>query len=639
MSRQIQQPGKGGGMAKAMANKRKPKNVKATSLRMLSYLKPYSGRLIIVGICIFFSAIANAVGASFIESLIDDYVAPLIGVENPNFAPLVGALALMALIYASGALSTYLYNRIMVTVSTGTLETIRNELFEHMQRLPIKYYDTHTHGELMSRYTNDIDAMRQMISQVVPQILTSLISIVSVFVSMILKSTALTILVVVMFIIMVSAVRLITGRSGKYFRQQQIALGAVNGNIEEFIGGQKVVKVFNYEQSAIEQFEEVNNNLCNAATRAHKYSNILMPIMGNLSYLHYALTAMVGGMMMFMGGTGFFALTAGQLGSFLALTRQFSMPITNLSQLFISIMTALAGAERVFNLMDEPLEVDEGKVTLVYAKHEKGSLVEANERTGVWAWKKPSGELVELKGDVRFKNVTFSYDGEKVVLKDLSLFAKPGQKIAFVGSTGAGKTTITNLINRFYDVNEGEIIYDGINVRDIKKSDLRRSLAMVLQDTHLFTGSVMENIRYGNANASDEDVKRAAEIANASSFIELLPEGYDTVLTADGNNLSQGQRQLLAIARAAVADPPVLILDEATSSIDTRTELHIERAMDRLMENRTVFVIAHRLSTVKNSNAIMVLEHGEVIERGNHEELLAQEGRYYKLYTGMFELT
>lgn len=636
--------GRGGGLGNAIANKRKPKNVKATIGRIFSYLGPYKFRLVVVFVCIILSALANVLGANFIAKLIDNYITPLVeyvkaGGENPDFTALLGGLFVMGATYMFGAMSTYAYNRLMVTISTGVLENIRNDLFEHMQKLPIKYYDTHTHGELMSRYTNDIDTMRELLSQVIPQTVASVISIVGVFVSMIINSPALTILVVIMFFVMIITVKVMGTKSGAYFKEQQIALGKMNGNIEEYVGGQKVVKVFNHEKQAVELFDGLNRDLQAAATKAHKYSNTLMPVMGNLSYIHYALTAMVGCVMLSAGGTGFFSITVGRLGSFLQLTRQFSMPITNLSQLFVNIMTALAGAERVFNLMDEPVEPDEGKVTLVNAEENNGTLVETPERTHVWAWKKPDGTLVRLRGDVRFENVTFGYEPEKIVLKNLSLYAKPGQKIAFVGSTGAGKTTITNLINRFYDVNEGRIIYDGIDVRDIKKADLRRSLAMVLQDTHLFTGTVMENIRYGNENATDEEVIRAAKIAYADTFIELLPDGYNTVLTADGSNLSQGQRQLLAIARAAVADPPVLILDEATSSIDTRTELHIEKAMDRLMENRTVFVIAHRLSTVKNSNAIMVLEHGEVIERGDHAELIRQHGRYYQLYMGMFELT
>ncbi len=644
MSKENNGGGRGGGFGRTMANKRKPKNVKATITRILSYLKPYKFRLLVVFVCIILSALANVMGANFIAKLIDRYVTPLVeyvqaGGTNPDFTPLLGGLLIMGATYMFGAMSTYAYNRLMVTISTGVLQNIRDELFEHMQKLPIKYYDTHTHGELMSRYTNDIDTMRELLSQVIPQTVSSLVTIVGVFISMITNSLALTVLVVIMFVIMTFTVKVLGGKSGKYFKEQQVALGQMNGTIEEYVGGQKVVKVFNHEQQAIDLFNAKNKELQAASTKAHKYSNILMPIMGNLSYIHYALTAMVGCIMMAVGGTGFFSITVGRLGSFLQLTRQFSMPITNLSQLFVNIMTALAGAERVFDLMDEPVETDDGKVVLVNVTDNDGKLTEVPERTDKWAWKKTDGTLVRLRGDVRFENVTFGYEPDKIVLKNLSLYAKPGQKIAFVGSTGAGKTTITNLINRFYDVNEGRIIYDGIDVKDIRKADLRHSLAMVLQDTHLFTGTVMENIRYGNSQASDEDVIKAAKIANADTFIELLPDGYNTVLTADGSNLSQGQRQLLAIARAAVADPPVLILDEATSSIDTRTELHIEKAMDRLMENRTVFVIAHRLSTVKNSNAIMVLEHGEIIERGDHKELIKQHGRYYKLYMGMFELT
>lgn len=629
-------PHGGGGMRGG----RKPKNAKATIIRLFEYLKPHKIRLIFVAVCIIFSALANIIGSSFVSTLVDSYIAPLIGQENPVYTPLIGALVIMALVFLTGASSTFIYNRLMITVTTTTLEKIRNELFDKMERLPLKYFDTHTHGELMSLFSNDIDAMRQMLSQVLPQLISSVISIVGVVIAMFIQSAMLMILVAVMLAIMLFTVKIIGSRAIKYFMNMQHSLGKVNGYIEELIDGQKVVKVFNREAESKEAFDVINDELNKTATSAHSYSNVLMPIMGNLSYLHFALTAVAGGAMMIFNITG---LTVGRLGSFLLLTRQFSMPISNVSQLFGGVMSALAGAERIFAVMDEKPEVDDGNVTLVYAtESEDGSILPSPKRTGMWAWAIPEEngfKYVRLKGDVRFENVTFGYEENKTVLENLNLYAKPGQKIAFVGSTGAGKTTITNLINRFYDVNDGRILYDGIDVRNIKKDSLRNSLAMVLQDTHLFTGTVKENIRYGKPDATDDEIINAAKIANAHSFISHLPQGYDTMLTADGANLSQGQRQLLSIARAAVANPPVLILDEATSSIDTRTESLIEKGMDSLMENKTVFVIAHRLSTVRNSNAIMVLEHGKIIERGDHNDLIAQHGKYYQLYNGMFELS
>ncbi|HJF40643.1 ABC transporter ATP-binding protein [Thomasclavelia spiroformis] len=595
---------------------------------------------IVVLLLIIVSTIANVSGSIFIKSLIDDYITPYINSANPNFAPLLNAIIRMIAIYAIGVLATYGFNRILINVSQGSLKEIRDSMFEHMEKLPIRYFDTHNHGDIMSIYTNDADTLRQMISQSVPQVIVSGITILSVFVSMIIISVPLTCISVFMVIVMLFVSKHVTSRSGKYFYQQQINLGKVNGFIEEMMEGQKVVKVFTHEEEAKKDFDKVNEELFESAYEANKYANILMPLIGNLGYVSYVLVALIGGVLAINGYTN---LSIGALASFLQLNRSFNNPIGQISQQVNMVLMALAGASRIFALLDEEVEKDEGHVTLVNAKeNEDGTLSPVDYRTGVWAWehRRPDGsiEYVRLVGDVRFHDVTFGYNENKTILYDMNLFAKPGEKLAFVGATGAGKTTITNLINRFYDIQKGSIIYDGIDIKLIKKADLRRSLGIVLQDTHLFTGTIMDNIRYGKLDATDEECIAAAKLANAHEFIMHLEHGYQTVLSGDGSSLSQGQCQLLAIARAAVANPPVLILDEATSSIDTRTESIVQSGMDKLMEGRTVFVIAHRLSTIKNSDAIMVLDQGRIIERGDHDKLIGQKGTYYQLYTGGLEL-
>ena len=626
----------------------KPKNAFGAFKRILSYMAEYKALLLLVVVFIICSSLANVIGTSFLQKIIDNYLTPLIK-DSGNaelYRGFMAVLGQMMLVYVIGALCTFGYSRIMLNISTKTLFKIRTDLFTHMETLPIKYFDTHTHGELMSRYTNDIDTIREMLSNAVSSFISSAVTIIGVFVMMVYYSWQLTLVSIGMLFVILFLTGKIGGKSGKYFKEQQKEIGAVNGYIEEMIDGQKVVKVFVHEKQAKEEFEQLNDRLCEASTNANTFANILGPVNNNLGHVQYALTAVVGGILAIKGVHSFSGpIMVGTVVAFLQYTRHFSMPLSQVSQLFNSVLSALAGAERIFNMIDEPSEVDDGYVTLVNAKEAPdGTLTECSERTGVWAWKHPhkaDGTITytKVQGRVEFDDVTFGYEENKTVLNGISLYAKPGQKIAFVGSTGAGKTTITNLINRFYDVPDGKIRYDGININKIKKDDLRRSLSMVLQDTHLFTGTVMDNIRYGKLDATDEEVIKAAKLANADSFIRHLPEGYDTMLYSDGANLSQGQRQLLAIARAAVADPPVLILDEATSSIDTRTEALIEKGMDSLMEGRTVFVIAHRLSTVRNSDAIMVLEHGNIIERGNHDALIADHGKYYQLYTGMFELS
>lgn len=626
---------------------KKPKNAKKTFGRIMSYLSDYKWMLVLVCVLVALSSGAAVAGTYFLKPIIDDYIAPMIGSQNPDFTGLLRMVIMLAVIYALGAVCTYAYNRIMVNVAADSLYKMRMDMFTHMQKLPIRYFDTRTHGEIMSRYTNDIDTMRNMMSQSIPQLVSSVITVVGVFVMMMVLSIPLTVLVVVMLFVIFWVIKVVGSKSSVFYRNQQNAIGAVNGYIEEMIDGQRVVKVFCHEEESKKAFDKINSELCDASTKANTFANILMPIMNNLSYIHYALTAIVGAVLTIYSGQremGIFTLGLGALVSFLQYTRSFAQPITQVSQQFNVILNALAGAERIFALLDEEPEVDDGYVTLVNAEIDSdGNIKETDKHTGFWAWKHPHSDgsltYTQVRGAVEFENVEFGYKPNKTVLKGISLYAEPGQKIAFVGSTGAGKTTITNLINRFYDVPDGKIRYDGININKIKKDDLRRSLSMVLQDTHLFTGTVMDNIRYGRLDATDQEVIDAAKLANADWFIRHLPKGYDTMITGDGSNLSQGQRQLLAIARAAVADPPVLILDEATSSIDTRTEALIEKGMDRLMEGRTVFVIAHRLSTVRNSHAIMVLENGKIIERGSHDKLIAEHGRYYQLYTGMFELS
>ena len=613
-----------------------PKTLK----RLLSYItKYYKKQFIIVIICIILSAVASVSGSLFLQTLIDNYITPLLSTPNPVFTDLFKAICSLGLIYVVGIISTYIYNRTMAIVSQGVLKTIRDEMFSKMQTFPIRYFDTNTHGDIMSHYTNDADTLREMISRSLPQLITSFVSIIAIFCSMLYVSVPLTIFVLFFVFLMLQVIRKVAGRSSTYFVAQQKSLGKVNGYIEEMMNGQKVIKVFTHEEKAKEGFDKINEELCDSMTKANKYANVLMPALNNLGNVEYALVAIIGG---FLAISGTAPLTVGGIASFLQLSKNFNQPIMQVSQQLNLVIMALAGAERIFELMDQEPEEDNGNVTLVNANiDENGNITEADHKTHKWAWKIPNEDgtckYVELKGHVELENVTFSYDKEEV-LHNISLYAKPGQKIAFVGATGAGKTTITNLINRFYEIKSGKITYDGIDIKDIKKADLRNSLGMVLQDTNLFTGTIKDNIKYVTDNATDEDVIKAAKIANADEFIRRLPNGYDTMISGNGSNLSQGQRQLLSIARAAINDPPVMILDEATSSIDTRTEKIVQDGMDKLMEGRTVFVIAHRLSTVRNSKAIMVMDHGRIIERGEHDVLIAQKGVYYQLYTGAFEL-
>lgn len=614
-----------------------------TAKRLLGYVTSrFKVQFFAVFICIIISSIASISVSLSLKFLLDDFIIPLIGQESPDFSELYMALGVLGTIFLAGVISTFVYTRLMVTIGQGVLKQVRDDMFEHMQKLPIRYFDQNTNGSIMSLYTNDTDTLRQMINQSIPQVLMSSITIVVTFISMVALSPILTVLAVIMIFLLIFVAKTIGGNSGKYFLKQQIAIANITGFVEERMNGQRIIKIFNHERVSEEEFDELNEKLYDSAANANTFANMMGPIIGNIGNLQFVLTAVLGGFLSVMGVGG---ITLGVMASYLQFTKSFTQPFMQVAQQFNSIVMALAGAERIFSMMDEEPEVDEGYVTLVNVRKDAdGNMIECKERTGMWAWKHPhqadgTVTYTELKGDVRFYDMTFGYTDEKMVLHDLTLYAKPGQKIAFVGSTGAGKTTITNLINRFYDVQDGKIRYDGININKIKKYDLRRSLGIVLQDTHLFTGTIMENIRYGRLDATDEDVYEAAKLAHADQFINMLPNGYQTMLSGDGEELSQGQRQLLAIARAAVSNPPVLILDEATSSIDTRTESIVQKGMDNLMKGRTVFVIAHRLSTIRNSDAIMVLEHGRIIERGNHEDLIKQKGTYYQLYTGKLELS
>lgn len=626
-----------------MNQKGKPKFNKKTAKRLLKYVtETYKIQFVIVFVCILLSAIATTAVSLSLRYLLDDFILPLIGQKEPNFAELYQALAVLGCIFLVGVIATFIYTRMMVFIGQGVLKRVRDDMFEHMQTLPIRYFDQNTNGSVMSLYTNDTDTLRQMISQAIPQALMSLFTIIVTFISMLILSPLLTVLAVLIIFLMLFVTGKIGARSGKYFVRQQMSLAEVTGFVEERMNGQRVVKVFNHEKKSEEEFDKLNEALFESAAQANKYGNMMGPVIGNIGNLQFVLTAVLGGI---LSVTGVGGITLGVMASYLQFTKSFTQPFMQVAQQFNSIVMALAGAERIFNLIDEKPEDDEGYVTLVNAKKDAdGNITECRERTGMWAWKHPhsadgSVSYTELKGDVRFEDVTFGYNEDKTILHDISLYAKPGQKLAFVGSTGAGKTTITNLINRFYDIQDGKIRYDGINITKIKKDDLRHSLGIVLQDTHLFTGTIRDNIRYGKLDATDEEIYAAAKLAHADQFIQMLPKGYDTMLSGDGEELSQGQRQLLSIARAAVADPPVLILDEATSSIDTRTESIVQKGMDNLMKGRTVFVIAHRLSTIRNSDAIIVLDHGRIIERGDHKDLIRQKGTYYQLYTGKLELS
>ena len=620
-----------------MGNKKKTSKFK-TIRRLLKYVtSEYKLQLTVVLISIIISSLVGVAGIEFIKYLIDDFITPLLGSQNPDYTSLFNVIMVMAVVYLAGVIATYIYNRLMINISQGTLKKIREQVFNHMQKLPIRYFDSRPHGEIMSIYTNDVDTLRQMLSQSIPQVFSAIVSMVTVLISMLTTNVYLTLVVLAMVVVMIFVARYLGGNSSRFFVKQQEDIGKVDGYIEEMMEGQKVVKVFNYEEESKKKFDELNEELCDSNTKANMYANILMPCIMNIGNLGYVLVAVIGGMLSVNG-----ILTIGSIAAFLQFVKAFTNPLGQVSQQMNSIVMALAGAERIFELIDEEVEIDEGYVTLVNAKIENGKITESKERTGVWAWKHPHKDgritYTRLRGQVEFENVQFGYEENKRILHDITLSAKEGQKVSFVGATGAGKTTITNLINRFYDIQEGKIRYDRINIRKIKKDDLRRSLGMVLQDTSLFTGTIRDNIRYGKLDATDEEVEAAAKLSNADKFIKHLPQGYDTVITGNGEGLSQGQRQLLSIARAALNNPPVLILDEATSSIDTRTEKIVQEGMDKLMKGRTVFVIAHRLSTIRNSDLIMVLDHGRIIERGNHNELIAKKGTYYGLYTGAIEI-